>query len=390
MIRFGCAIVVCAVLACVTPRAQVARVPRLQVSGTLFQTSPDEVFQWRGISAFRLVEMVARGRQLEAAAFLDWAASRNLTVVRVLTTAKHLFDLPPEDGARALPVLLEMAEARGVYVEVVALADTALREMDRDAHVRAIGAIAAQHQNALVEIANEPAHPTQHARIHEPRELRRLAALVPDPVPVALGSAEENLDFGPAGDYATMHFSRGGGSSEWEHVLALAEGGALIARWQKPLVSDEPTGAAAELVPGRRDNSPARFRAAALLTRLTGMGATFHYEGGLHATIPHGLELECFGAWNEAWALLPADIEQRGVFRAAGTSGAAVASYARIHAGGVFERQHGDRAHVMIVDLRGEPGVVWSAGWQPADTRRLDGASLITAQRSAGWSRTVP
>jgi hypothetical protein len=61
-----------------------------------------------------------------------------------------------------------------------------------------------------------------------------------------------------------------------------------------------------------------------------------------------------------------------------------VASYARTHAGGVFERQHGDRVHVLIVDLRGEAGVVWSKGWQPADTRRLDGASLITAQRSAG------
>jgi hypothetical protein len=114
------------------------------------------------------------------------------------------------------------------------------------------------------------------------------------------------------------------------------------------------------------------------------MGATFHYEGGLHARVPGGRELECFDAWNEAWALLPADTEQRGVFNAAGTPGAAVASYTRSHAGGVFERQHGDRADVLIVDVRGEPGVVWSKGWQPADTRRLDGAALITAQRSAG------
>ena len=36
--------------------------------------------------------------------------------------------------------------------------------------------------------------------------------------------------------------------------------------------------------------------AAAALTGLAGLGATFHYESGLQAGIPTGKELECFTA----------------------------------------------------------------------------------------------
>src|SRR4051812_49067469 len=167
-------------------------------------------FQWRGITAFRLVEMVAHGHKSEAAAFLDWAAARKLTVVRVFAMAHTLFRLEPADGVRALPELLHMAAARGLHVEVVALVDTGVLAADVDAHVKAVGAVAAREANALVEIANEPAHPTQAARIHDPRELQRLALLIPASVPVSLGSAEENEGFA-GGRYATFHFPRSGG-----------------------------------------------------------------------------------------------------------------------------------------------------------------------------------
>ena len=68
-------------------------------------------------------------------------------------------------------------------------------------------------------------------------------------------------------------------------------------QYGRPVVSDEPIGAAREAVPGRRDNSPAQFRAAAKATRAAGMYGTFHYEGGLQARIPEGVELACFNAW---------------------------------------------------------------------------------------------
>jgi hypothetical protein len=113
-------------------------------------------------------------------------------------------------------------------------------------------------------------------------------------------------------------------SGGWGHVTALAQGAELVATYGRPVVSDEPIGVAAEAINGRRDNSPERLRAAALLTRMTGMHATFHYEAGLQARVPEGVELACFRAWREAWTLLPADIETaafsrpaEGVFEAA-------------------------------------------------------------------------
>ena len=286
-------------------RAEPAQPARLRVDGTLFVNADGSRFHWRGITAFRLVEMVAHGREAEATAYLDWAAANGVTVVRVLTMAQHLFELAPDDGVRALPRLLELAGERGIHVEVVALADTlGLEPVAIDAHVAAVGKIAAAHPNALVEIANEPFHPTQHASLHDRATLSRLATLVPDEVVVAFGSDAPESSGG--GDYVTVHMPRGSG---WGHVRALSQGAALVRQYGRPVVSDEPIGVAAEAVGGRRDNSPARLRAAALLTRMTGMHATFHYEGGLQARVPEGVELACFNAWKEAWTLLPADIE---------------------------------------------------------------------------------
>jgi hypothetical protein len=283
---------------------------RGRVDGTLFARAGGARFHWRGITAFRLVEQVAHGREAEAIAYLDWARAHDVTVVRVLTMARHLFQLSPEDGLRALPRVLALAAERGLAVEVVALADTADIEVDLQAHVTAVGEIAAAHPNAFLEIANEPFHHTQAAALHDRATLARLAALVPAEVVVAFGSDKPEASGG--GDYVTVHMPRGGGP--WQHVIDLAQGAQLVATYQRPVVSDEPIGAAAAATRGRRDSSPERFRAAALVTRMTGMHATFHYEGGLRGAIPEGGELACFEAWREAWTLLPDDIE-RGTFR---------------------------------------------------------------------------
>lgn len=264
---------------------------RLRVSATRFLKPDGSQFEWRGISAFRLVEMFAHGKQTEGAAYLDWAAEQQLTVVRVLTMATHLFQLSPEDGVKALPELLEKAAQRGLYVEIVALADTADVPMDLAAHVKAVGAIAARHPNAVVEVANEPGHQTQARVLHDPAYVQRLARLIPDAVPVALGSIEYGDGYS-GGDYITWHAPRG-----HDHVATLQRGAALVRRFGKPVVSDEPIGAADAAVAGRRDDSPARFRDAAIQTKRAGMGATFHYEGGLQAKLPSKVEMACLIAW---------------------------------------------------------------------------------------------
>jgi hypothetical protein len=173
-------------------------------------------------------------------------------------------------------------------------------------------------------------------------------------------------------------------------VLALAQGAAFIRAFAKPVVSDEPIGAGPRDEPGRRDNRPARFRAAALLTRLAGMGATFHYEGGLQAKIPEAAELACLAAWQEAWTWLPADVESHGAFAVAGAADAVVRDFDRQAVYQVFERSDGNRAWVLAVGA-GEPELTLASGWRIAESKRLEGAVLVSAVRSRpAPSRTSP
>jgi len=268
----------------------------LRVEGTRFVDSTGHRFEWRGISAFRLVENVASGRQAAAGRYLAWCHAHGVTVVRTFAMAKNMFPLPPEKGAAALPGLLALAARHDVYVEIVALADTASYTFDVERHVTAIGKACASAGNCVIEIANEPNHPTQAPKIHDRAYLARLRSLIPRDVPVALGTGDEPAESG-GGDYATIHTSRDTGDGGWAHVKALASLRGLPDRMKMPVVSDEPIGAAERLEPGRRDDDPARFEAAARATRDAGLGATFHYSGGINAEIPTGRQLACFNAW---------------------------------------------------------------------------------------------
>jgi hypothetical protein len=281
-------LIIFAVLLCAgTVQAQ----GHLRVSGTSFITPDGIRFEWRGISAFRLAQFVAHHRESEADAYLRWAALKRLNVVRVLMMADGLFKLSPDEGVRALPKLLDLARKHGLYVEVVALADTEAIDVDVEAHVRAVATICARYPNALLELANEPAHPTQAQPLHDPRYLQKLAVLVPAGVPVALGSAEYGDGFA-AGTYVTWHAPR---TDDWP--AQISKGAELLRKYRKPVVNDEPIGAADRTIRGRRDSVPMHFRTAGEATRRAGLSGTFHYEGGLQARMPTKIEEACLDAW---------------------------------------------------------------------------------------------
>jgi hypothetical protein len=348
----------------------------VRVDGTRFLDASGRPFHWRGITAFRLAEMIAAGREQEAVAYLDWAQAERLTVVRVLLMAQGLFKLTPEAGRAALPRLLDLAKARGLAVEVVALADTKDVAIDYDAHIRQIGRIALERGNAFVELANEPGHPTQDSRVHQPAFLQRLAAQLPEPVVLALGSFEYGGDFA-TGDYATTHLPRG--EKDWDHVLAVPERLKTVIELRKPVVSDEPIGAGPEYQAGRRDNVPSRFAAAAALTRFVGMSATFHYEGGLQATIPAGREAACLAAWQLGLALLT-DVPLDGEFvvpprldRIAKVSGARAA----------FGRVGTREAVILLIDPAPNVSVTFAAGWKETRRTGVPGVQIVLSERSS-------
>jgi hypothetical protein len=343
---------------------------------------PDgRVFAWRGITAFRLLEMEAGGRGHEAEAYLRWAASQRLTVVRVLVMAKHLFVLEPERGVKALDALLTRAARHGLFVEVVALADTAEYPIDIPAHVKRVGEICARHANAVIEIANEPYHGTQRAEVHDPGYLARLRTEIPATVPTALGAGNYPAVIG-AGDFVTVHYPRSVSHAGWGWVAGLKDASAHVRQTRKPVIDNEPIGAGERMEPGRRDPSPERFRAAAIAGRLMGIGATFHYEAGLQAQRPAGNSLACFRAWQEGLTLVAGD---GGVEPFEAGPSAPVRGIRGDHAAAFLGRR-GDTAWVLIIGAGTGVVVDWQSGWTVITRREWPASRFYAVRRGTAGS----
>lgn len=328
---------------------------RLKADRTALRDPGGKRFAWRGLTSFRLVEQTARGRSADVGRYLEWAAANGVTIVRVLAMTKHLFELTPADGRAALPRLLSAARARGLYVEIVALADTRAYDLNLDQHVRAIGEIAAEHENAIVEIANEPDHPTQRKELADARRLLALARLVPPEVPVALGTGGGWQDplYGASVErpntFLTAHFPRSDGDRGWGSHLSLRAALRLQTAYQRFVVDDEPIGAGDVAVQGSRDPEPVRWFGHGLLARMLAIGSTFHSDAGLQAAIPEGTERACFDAWRQGMLFFPPDLGERAIVRDAGDTtpddpaDAPVASFDRARAVGAFSVVDGSR-----------------------------------------------
>jgi hypothetical protein len=346
--------------------AHVRAAEPLRVSQGAFVRGDGARFDWRGVTAFRLAELIAAGREQDARAYLAWGKAQQVTVVRVLAMAHNAFQLPPDKGRAAMARLLPLAASHGIAVEIVALADTASYQFDLEGHVRELGQLCAREGLCTVEIANEPYHGTQDPKLHDRSFLARLRTVVPADVPVALGAGNSGEESG-GGDYVTVHFPR---ERDWGHVAALAEGAALRAKLKAPLVNDEPIGAAEAAVDGRRDASPERFRAAALVATMAGVGSTFHYDGGIHAKIPEGRQAMCFAAWISAWTLLPSgpltDFRELAATDPLTVKGAAHAWVARAGADTI----------VLAIGLPASAPVSAATGWTITSARRWTGSGL--------------
>jgi hypothetical protein len=350
-------------------------------------------FPWRGLTSFRLVEMMAQGQSSQVTRYLAWAAEHDITVVRVLTMTQHMFTLDPARGRAALPALLSAAQEAGLYVEVVALADTASFDVDLDAHVRAIGEIASRHENAIVEIANEPDHPTQRKELADHQRLLALARLVPDRVPVALGSGTGWQDplyaasTARANTYLTAHFPRGDGEQGWRPHVSLRSALRLQQAHRLFVVDDEPIGAGRRSQAGARDADAARWFGHGVLARVLRMGSTFHSDAGLHATIPEGNELACFEAWRRGMMYVPADAEDNGISQDAGETppdnpeAGAVAGFDAAHAVHVFGLVDGSRGWILALGVSEDPRVTLTPGWRITHTDKHDRVWILQVSR---------
>jgi hypothetical protein len=262
-------------------------------------------FRWRGVTAFALLDLMADGKEGDARAFLQWARDQRFTIVRVLAmNPKGWFDLAATDGRQALPALLRLARDHRLYVQIVALANTAGRsESELTEQVREVGRICAAADNCLLEIANEPYHSSQ-AKLQNAARMRTFQEQIPKGVITAWGAASDyTSDAMAGGTYVVAHVARSG--ERWARVARVRDLADLSKRTGKFVVDNEPIGAAEKVERSRRDTLPAVFFAQGVLSRLFEVGSTFHCSDCLDAKVPGPTQRACADAFVAGATVVP-------------------------------------------------------------------------------------
>jgi hypothetical protein len=346
-----------------------ASISRLTPCGRALCREDGQRFRWRGVTAFALLDLLADGKEPEARAYLEWARHAKFTIVRVLAmNPKGWFDLEPTDGRRALPALLRLARDHQLYVQIVALANTAgrsdgyLREQ-----VREVGHLCAAADNCVLEVANEPYHRSQ-AKLHDAALMRRLQQEVPKGVVAAWGAAPvHSSDSMAGGAYVVAHVARSG--DRWARVDRMRDLQRLSKRTGRFVVDNEPIGAAERAERNRRDTEPAAFFAQGVLSRLLELGSTFHCEDCLRAQVPRPTQQACAKAFIGGATLMPDDLVLAHI------DGAATDVPVRepVDGGGrhAIAAVAGDRGWLALLGVGRSGDVSWNGPWRP-DKRVAD------------------
>jgi hypothetical protein len=362
--RISLLAIVCA-LVMATPQQSPAR---LRVDGRRLVATNGTTFEWRGVTAFRLIDHLADGRARDADAYLDWARTAGFTVVRVLTRLDGWADLSAADGQRLLPDLLKRAASRGLYVEAVATVGSGSTPYDWRTHARRVAEICATQSNCLFEFANEPGHPSQSDDLHDMARVDRFAAEatrgLTDLVWTAGPSWNADTDRVPSGAYVVRHLERAG--PPLQQVARLSALADLSATLGKFVVSDEPTGADEQdgARTGRqRWNRPEVFFAMGALCRGFAIGCTFHLQDGLATVVPGPVQQKSARAFLDGWKSVPAGT---GAYRKGGAEGSPIASTSSSVVDAAAFVQ--DPAHATVVVLHtpetlDKGAVVWRDGW---------------------------
>lgn len=373
-------LVVC-LLASLPIRSEPAAVlSRLTPCGEALCRSDGSRFRWRGVTAFALLDLMAGGRAAEAHAYLRWARTTGFTIVRVLAmNPGGWFDLSPAAGLRALPDLLAAAREQGMYVQIVALANTVGRdEPFLLSQVRAVGAICGAADNCVMEIANEPYHRSQ-ARLNDPALMRRLQQEIPEGVLVAWGAApSDTADSMAGGNYVVVHVARSG--ERWTRVSRVGNLASLSRQTGRFVVDSEPIGAAERAEPDRRDHDPAVFFAQGALSRVLEIGSTFHCEDCLRARLPGPNQQAAAEAFVAGATVAPDDIVLTVIDPLAPDSPVRKDALDVEHRRG-FAGVAGPRGWLVLIGPPG-PAVPWQAGARPgARIARRPGVEVWTFTR---------
>ncbi len=139
-----------------------ASADRLTTLGPYFVNASGQIVIRKSISAFTAPKRYATGRADDARHFMDWWASKGGNEIRVFSRVD--WNGPPLSGVEtgweydesACVALLADAAARGLRVEVVAHTGVHGSTQDMVNHLARVDNLTATHDNALLEVYNEP------------------------------------------------------------------------------------------------------------------------------------------------------------------------------------------------------------------------------------------
>ena len=309
--------------------------------------------------------------------FLQWAARTGFNGIRVFAGALKWANQTANGARDRLPFLLTEAAKRGLYVEVTAITDSLEGNYDPDEHFRTVARIC-DVDNAILEVANEPYHSTQASRIHEAAHLLSLGGA--SRVPFALGAAEsDESDEMFGGSFITAHLDRG--RDKWNQVRRVRELEMLSDKGRKPVLNNEPIGAAEASLHGRRESDPAFFFCLGVLNRIFEVGGVFHSDAGLNALLPGPVQQACAEAFVAGSRTIP--VEDRLRFQNAGWDTSPVAS-ARFEQTIVraYSGVSASRAWTALVGLSGDPGLQLKNGWGVAgEIAKHPGITVLQLKR---------
>jgi hypothetical protein len=291
----------------------------LRIDGKVFRDSTGAIWPYRGVTAFTLLERVAKGEDIGP--YLDKRRAAGANLVRVLSTMKFITNLPPESYSDSqLAALFATAHAHGVRVEIVALADATDWPLAKQrAHVqRIVDAVAAAGALDLVEVSNEAFKNSAPPRDIMPGVTRRAGVLM------ASGGDGPTCDnLSPfVLDYVTYHPER---KDEWPRTAkdelelrdgfgckdangndAPGYGGAHV-----PVVADEPMGADEVDQSGKRATRADDFFWFGATSQLLGAGGTFHSTAGITTTEPGPVQAAAEKAFFAGMSSVPLDAQLR-------------------------------------------------------------------------------
>lgn len=272
----------------------------IRVSGKTFRNPDGSIYPWRSATDFRLLQYYYDG--VDIGPICADRTGEGANMVRVLgmyAPPIGLFDPSTYPNYYVnLPGFARFLAARGLNLEFVVFASAQdlpqFNEFSEQVtHLNQVVAQLSPEPNVVLELCNEAFQngvtPSAHTQ--------------PTTIICAAGSGMDETPDLPPWDYATFHAPR---DAEWPRK---SHNAMEIANYlDRPVINDEPMGAAEVAVAGSRSDVPDDFYYFAAIGMLLAGGGTFHSSNGVQSQIWEPVQRLCAQSFYAALNAIPLDL----------------------------------------------------------------------------------